>query len=353
MGRDRRAALRPRLPPRLPPDRQPARRRGPHPGGLRPGVPLPRRPTRPARSRAGCTGSPPTSSSTRPAASSGSASTRSPTSGPSRLTSAVAGARRGVRRPHLRRRRRAGAGHAAAGLPRRRRAVRRRGPVLRGDRRDPRRQARHRPLPDPPRPRDAAHARWPTARPAPAGSRYSGPVDRPIPSGGRVVIGHLGSRVSALLDGQLSPAEAERAWAHVHACHACRDLVEREGWVKTRLAGLSFGRRPRRPTTSRARCSARRVAVRRLAAACSPTRRPRAAQRRAGRARRRRRRRRRRGRARARASAPADAPTDRPAPRRPASIRDRRARPASPDVARPTPTPRRHGHPVARGRRWA
>ena len=25
----------------------------------------------------------------------------------------------------------------------------------------------------------------------------------------------------------------------MHACHQCRDLVEREGWVKTRLAGLS------------------------------------------------------------------------------------------------------------------
>ena len=45
--------------------------------------------------------------------------------------------------------------------------------------------------------------------------------------------------MSALLDGQLSPAEAEKAWAHVHACHFCRDLVEREGWIKTRLAGLS------------------------------------------------------------------------------------------------------------------
>jgi hypothetical protein len=53
--------------------------------------------------------------------------------------------------------------------------------------------------------------------------------------------GHLGSRVSALLDGQMSAEESERAWEHVHACHACRDLVEREGWVKTRLAGLSFG----------------------------------------------------------------------------------------------------------------
>ena len=55
------------------------------------------------------------------------------------------------------------------------------------------------------------------------------------------MIGHLGSRVSALLDGQLAPDETERAWAHVHACHSCRDLVEREGWVKTRLAGLSHG----------------------------------------------------------------------------------------------------------------
>ncbi len=55
------------------------------------------------------------------------------------------------------------------------------------------------------------------------------------------MIGHLGPRVSALLDGQLAPEEAERAWAHVHSCHACRDQVEREGWVKTRLAGLSVG----------------------------------------------------------------------------------------------------------------
>jgi hypothetical protein len=53
--------------------------------------------------------------------------------------------------------------------------------------------------------------------------------------------GHLGVRVSALLDGQMSPEEEERAWDHVHTCHHCRDLVEREGWVKTRLAGLSFG----------------------------------------------------------------------------------------------------------------
>lgn len=52
------------------------------------------------------------------------------------------------------------------------------------------------------------------------------------------MIVHLGRRVSALLDGQLSPGEAERAWQHVHLCHPCRDLVEREGRIKTELAGL-------------------------------------------------------------------------------------------------------------------
>jgi hypothetical protein len=54
------------------------------------------------------------------------------------------------------------------------------------------------------------------------------------------VIGHLGPRVSALLDGQLSAPDEERAWEHVHSCHLCRDAVEREGWVKTRLASMQF-----------------------------------------------------------------------------------------------------------------
>ena len=53
--------------------------------------------------------------------------------------------------------------------------------------------------------------------------------------------GHLGTRVSALLDGQLPQAEEDKAWEHVHACHVCRDAVEREGWVKTRLSTLNFG----------------------------------------------------------------------------------------------------------------
>lgn len=51
---------------------------------------------------------------------------------------------------------------------------------------------------------------------------------------------HLGDRVSALVDGQLAPDEAERWWAHVHGCTLCRRAVEREGWVKTRLAGLAL-----------------------------------------------------------------------------------------------------------------
>lgn len=55
---------------------------------------------------------------------------------------------------------------------------------------------------------------------------------------------HLGSRVSALLDGQLSAAEEDEAWAHVHSCHPCRDLVEREGWVKTQVLGLSHASAP-------------------------------------------------------------------------------------------------------------
>lgn len=54
------------------------------------------------------------------------------------------------------------------------------------------------------------------------------------------MIGHLGSRVSALLDGQMSPADEERAWDHVHTCYQCRDEVEREGWVKTRLATMQL-----------------------------------------------------------------------------------------------------------------
>lgn len=51
--------------------------------------------------------------------------------------------------------------------------------------------------------------------------------------------GHIGSSASALVDGQLSRAEEERAWSHVLGCPGCRRLVEREGWIKQRLAGLA------------------------------------------------------------------------------------------------------------------
>jgi hypothetical protein len=62
------------------------------------------------------------------------------------------------------------------------------------------------------------------------------------------VIGHVGPKVSALVDGQLPAAEADRLWAHVHLCATCRAAVEREGWVKTRLAGLAFqGEQPAAP----------------------------------------------------------------------------------------------------------
>jgi hypothetical protein len=53
--------------------------------------------------------------------------------------------------------------------------------------------------------------------------------------------GHLGSSVSALVDGQLDAESAERAWAHVATCLPCRRLVEHEGWVKRQLAQIAGG----------------------------------------------------------------------------------------------------------------
>ena len=63
---------------------------------------------------------------------------------------------------------------AAAGLPGRRRALRHRGAELRGDRRRARPQARHRPLPDPPRPHHAAQGAG-----APRPGRRALPLLRP------------------------------------------------------------------------------------------------------------------------------------------------------------------------------
>ena len=56
--------------------------------------------------------------------------------------------------------------------------------------------------------------------------------------------GHLGRRVSDLLDGQLPADEADRAWTHIHGCGLCRQAVEREGWVKTQLLHLSLAGSP-------------------------------------------------------------------------------------------------------------
>jgi hypothetical protein len=51
--------------------------------------------------------------------------------------------------------------------------------------------------------------------------------------------GHLGSSVSALVDGQLDAETSERAWQHVLSCPPCRRLVEHEGWVKRQLAEIA------------------------------------------------------------------------------------------------------------------
>lgn len=53
-----------------------------------------------------------------------------------------------------------------------------------------------------------------------------------------VLSAHVGNRVSALVDGQLSEAEAERVWSHVVVCPPCRRLVEQEGWTKTRVRSV-------------------------------------------------------------------------------------------------------------------
>jgi hypothetical protein len=59
----------------------------------------------------------------------------------------------------------------------------------------------------------------------------------------RLLGGHLGSSVSALLDGQLDGESTERAWRHVLHCPPCRRLVENEGWVKRQLAQIGDGER--------------------------------------------------------------------------------------------------------------
>ncbi|ROR92423.1 hypothetical protein [Nocardioides aurantiacus] len=57
--------------------------------------------------------------------------------------------------------------------------------------------------------------------------------------------GHLGAKAAALVDGQLPAAVEERAWAHVHTCPGCRQLVEHEAWTKQRLGSLATERTDR------------------------------------------------------------------------------------------------------------
>ncbi len=52
--------------------------------------------------------------------------------------------------------------------------------------------------------------------------------------------GHVGAKASALVDGQLSPGEEERAWSHVLTCPGCRRLVAREGWTKRQVGSLAL-----------------------------------------------------------------------------------------------------------------
>ncbi len=62
---------------------------------------------------------------------------------------------------------------------------------------------------------------------------------RPVRRPRGLLGGHLGSSVSALVDGQLDEEAGERAWQHVQHCPSCRRLVEREGWVKRQLAQMA------------------------------------------------------------------------------------------------------------------
>ena len=49
---------------------------------------------------------------------------------------------------------------------------------------------------------------------------------------------HLGERVTALVDGELSAVESERAYAHAAGCRPCRDELEAERLLKARLGTL-------------------------------------------------------------------------------------------------------------------
>ena len=71
-----------------------------------------------------------------------------------------------------------------------------------------------------------------------------GPRRRPL----RLLPGHLGATVSALVDGQLDEESTERAWEHVTVCPPCRRLVEHERALKLRLAQFAEGPRAGEPS---------------------------------------------------------------------------------------------------------
>jgi hypothetical protein len=51
-------------------------------------------------------------------------------------------------------------------------------------------------------------------------------------------VSHLGDRVAALVDGQLTPDAVDRVTMHLVSCRPCRDLVELERLTKARLSAL-------------------------------------------------------------------------------------------------------------------
>jgi len=71
-----------------------------------------------------------------------------------------------------------------------------------------------------------------------------GPRRRPL----RLLPGHLGASVSALVDGQLDEESTERSWEHVMVCPPCRRLVEHERSLKLRLAQFAEGPRAGEPS---------------------------------------------------------------------------------------------------------
>jgi anti-sigma factor RsiW len=52
-------------------------------------------------------------------------------------------------------------------------------------------------------------------------------------------VSHLGPRISALVDGELDPSDAERALAHVASCPQCHADLDAERHAKSRVSALA------------------------------------------------------------------------------------------------------------------